>query len=218
MKRLRSAYWAILSRFMRLFFRHLYTTLAWSYDLVSAVTSVGQWATWQRTVLDLLPQGPLLELGHGTGRLLSDLRLKGASVVGVDPSRQMTRIAADRLRSANQAVCSVRARAQALPMPPDSFQAVFATFPSAYILDDKTLHEVHRVLVQEGTFLIVGLAHIHGTGLLDRLASVLYRITGQSREPSKDWDAPLIRLGFQAELVHVRLPRATVLHVRAVKT
>lgn len=218
MMRMLAAYWSITTRIMRFFFRHLYTTLAWSYDFVAAATSVGQWTTWRRTVLEHLPAGRLLELGHGTGHLLRDLRTQGTSVVGIDPSPQMTHIAAERLRAVDEAVCSARACAQSLPFPPRIFHAAFATFPSEFILDERTLQEVHRVLVEGGSLVIVGLAQIEGNGILDRLASYLYRVTGQSGELREGWDLPLKRRGFSASLERITLPRATVLHVRAVKS
>jgi ubiquinone/menaquinone biosynthesis C-methylase UbiE len=217
MKPIQRWYWRLFAGFMRFFFRHLYTTLAWAYDWVANTTSIGEWNTWGRTVIDALPPGKLLELGHGTGHLLSELRSGGVEVIGVDNSRQMTRLTVNRLRRRGANPCSVRSRAQALPFPPACFNGLYSTFPSEYILDEDTLREVHRVLKPNGGLLIVGLADITGEGTLDRMASWLYRLTGQSGEPRADWTLPLERQGFEARLERVDLPRATVLHVHALK-
>ena len=64
--------WRSLLRFG---FRLLYHELAWTYDLVSRVVSLGQWRTWQRTALEHLAArrgDPILELAHGTGDLQID--------------------------------------------------------------------------------------------------------------------------------------------------
>ena len=61
-KRLRTA-------FMRAFFAGLYTQMAWTYDLVAAVVSVGMWTSWVRSTLTYLNGPQVLELGHGPGHL-----------------------------------------------------------------------------------------------------------------------------------------------------
>ena len=67
-------------------FRLLYNELAWTYDLVSWVVSLGAWRAWQRSALRFLavpPGSPVLELAHGTGNFQIDLRTAGLDPTGL---------------------------------------------------------------------------------------------------------------------------------------
>ena len=209
---------ALISSFLRVFFQHLYTTFAWAYDFVAATTSIGQWGAWQRVALDRLPdEGHVLELGHGPGHLLKLRALQGQIDIGVDSSSQMIRIAARRLRRAGWRAKLVHAQAEALPFASNSFQAVYATFPSEYIVAPRSLASLHRVLDPVGSIIIIPMAQITGTSLMDRLATWLYRVTGQTREFESGWDEFLHRAGFDATLEQIRLPRSLVYRLIAKK-
>jgi len=198
------------------FFEHLYTTLAWSYDAVAWLSSVGQWRTWQSAAVARYA-GRVLELGHGPGHVLLDLERAGNRVTGVDPSPQMARLASRRLRRQASSAGLVRARAQHLPFASGSHAAIIATFPTGYIFDSRTLAEVSRVLEPAGELVVIGVVEITGSGVLDRLAGWLYRITGQSGDPDPDWLIPLAQAGLEAELETVNQPRARVLRLHAVR-
>ena len=75
-------------------FRLLYNEMAFTYDLVSWIVSLGQWRAWQRAALDHIDAPPgarILELAHGTGNLQMDLRAAGYHTVALDLSRAMGR-------------------------------------------------------------------------------------------------------------------------------
>lgn len=206
--------------FMRFFFKHLYTTIAWSYDFIAWTTSMGQWRTWQQAALIEFLPGKLLEIGHGPGHMLLDLKKQGRRVTGVDASRQMTGMASKRLQKNGHKISIARARAQNLPFPTGAFSGVIATFPSEYILDGETLRSVHRVLQPEGTLVVIGLARITGSSVYDRLAAWLFRITGQADHPQEayhHWIEQMERLSFTARFETVEQPRAQVLRLTAVK-
>lgn len=206
-----------LRRFVSWFLDHLYTDLAWAYDLVASVTSLGQWWTWQRAVAGALPDGRLLELGVGTGRLLRELTAEDRSVVGLDRSPQMIRIARRRLRRSGGPLLLLRADALQLPFMSASFAGAYATFPSDYILQPETLRQVLRVLEPGGVFVVIPSARIRGNSLPDRLAGWLYRITGQSGAPDPAWRRRLGELGVAGRLEMVEQPRAQVLRLVIVK-
>jgi ubiquinone/menaquinone biosynthesis C-methylase UbiE len=214
MKRLQSK---LISPFLRFFFKHLYTTIAWSYDLVASASSMGQWWAWGRTVLPKLTSEPALELGHGTGRLLQQALRQDHQVFAIDASRQMGAIAARRLEADRHHQWLARAQAQRLPFPNQYFAVVYAAFPSEYIYDLSTLEEAFRVLKPGGKLIVVGVAIIHGRSLLDRLAGWLYTITGQTAQPGESWRKPLAAAGFEPRLERIWLPRAQVLHFVGVK-
>jgi ubiquinone/menaquinone biosynthesis C-methylase UbiE len=208
-KRLRAA--------LRIFFEKLYSTFAWAYDLVAWMSSMGQWRTWQSAALDGIPQGEVLEIGHGTGHLLLMLKQLGRKAYGIDPSVQMTTIAAKRIRQTGYDPLIIRARVQRLPLPEERFSVILSTFPSDYILDAGTLSEVYRILRPAGLFVIVGNVKITGRGLHDRFAAWLYRITGQSGEITQGWDKPFLDQGFSTQLDQVTQRRAIVYRVIARK-
>lgn len=207
-----------LTSFLRFFFRHLYTTFAWAYDFVAATTSMGQWGKWQRLALDPLPaSGYVLEVGHGPGHLLKLRGLQGHRDVGIDVSSQMIRIAARRLRRAGLPTNLVRAQAQALPFASNCFDAIYATFPSEYIVSAQSLASLHRVLDPGGLIVVIPMARITGHSLLDRFAAWLYEATGQTRDFEHGWDEFLQQAGFDAKLERVRLARSVVYRLLVMK-
>ena len=207
----------LLRAALRLFFEKLYTTFAWIYDLVAWMSSMGQWREWQSAATVDLPEGDVLELGHGTGHLLLRLMRLDRNIFGIDPSPQMTRIAVKRLQRSGYHPQIIRSRAQRLPLPRGRFSVILSTFPSVYIFDPDTLSEAYRVLRPEGVFVIVGSVRITGRGLHDRFAAWLYRITGQAGEIIEGWDQPLLDQGFTADLEQITQQRATVFRVIARK-
>jgi ubiquinone/menaquinone biosynthesis C-methylase UbiE len=202
-----------LAGFLRLFFRHLYTTLAPAYDLVAWVVSAGQWKHWVLTALQPRPQGPVLELGHGPGHLLRELRLLGIPAVGVDQSAQMGRLARRRLR--NRTGHLARADARWLPFPERSFRSVLSTFPPEFILDPLAVSETHRVLQPGGRLLVVVQAQIRGRALYDRAAAWLFARTGQYAELLPGWSEPIASAGFEVQRDDLHLPRARVIRILA---
>ena len=207
----------LLRAVLHLFFEKLYSTFAWTYDLVAWLSSMGQWRDWQSAALQDLPKGDILEIGHGTGHLLLRLVRLGRNAFGIDPSKQMTRIATKRLRRSGYHPHVIRSKAQRLPLPRGCFSVILSTFPSAYIFDPDTLSEAYRVLKPEGVFVIVGSVRITGRGLHDRFVDWLLRITGQTCGFIKGWDQPFLDQGFTAHLEEVIQQRATVFRVIARK-
>ena len=204
--------------FLKLFFQHLYTTLAWTYDLVAGVASVGQWNSWIEVSLETIPPGKVLELGHGPGHLQLLLNERGNTAYGLDASSQMVRRASKRLRRASLPSNICQGLAAELPFPSECFDAVVATFPTEYIIDERVVREIRRTLRSGGRLTIVPVAYIRGPLWIDRLAAGLFRITGQAPPPSDDWDQSLQTVGFRTKIERVDLPRAQVVRILADKT
>jgi ubiquinone/menaquinone biosynthesis C-methylase UbiE len=128
------------SAFMRAFFSLLYNQMAWTYDLVAAVVSVGMWTGWVNSVLPYLDGPHILELGHGPGHLQATLQKQAAGhpanlrITGLDKSKQMGRLAHKRLVRQGLNPGLAQGDAQRLPFRDESFNQVVATFPSEYII------------------------------------------------------------------------------------
>ena len=210
-----------LSQILRFFFRLLYNEFAFTYDWVSAFVSMGQWRSWQRAALPHLRGQRVLEIAHGTGNLLMDLRAIGFTPVGMDLSSAMGKIARRKIHARGLAgsIPLTRARVQALPFASRAFDSLLSTFPTEFIVDPAALAEFWRVLRPGGVLVCVPAAHITGLGLPDRFAEWLFRITGQS---NSEWYQPLLkhfeRAGFTARLERVALPRSVALVLIAEKT
>ncbi|MCP3997339.1 MAG: class I SAM-dependent methyltransferase, partial [bacterium] len=112
------------------------------------ILSFGRDQAWRKRVIDMLPQGRLLDLGGGTGA--ANEVFGDREVVALDPSPEML--------SLNQAGRRIVAVGEGLPFADGAFDAVF----SAYVfrnLDsvEETVAEVARVLRPGGRLGVVGL-------------------------------------------------------------
>ena len=174
----------------------LYHPLAWSYDWVSRLVSMGQWRTWQRVALTEVRGERALELAFGTGDLLLDLQaMGGLRPVGLDQSPQMARIARRKLQRRGVWVPLVRGRGQQLPFADASIDTIVSTFPAPFILAQQTLGEIARVLKRDGRAVVVAMATLSSRSPWGRLLEWLYRITGQ-RGPLPDLSAKLEAAGL----------------------
>jgi ubiquinone/menaquinone biosynthesis C-methylase UbiE len=213
---------SLLRRFLRLFFWHFYHGFAWTYDVVAAVVSIGRWNDWVRAALPYVEGARVLEIGHGPGHLQLDLRQTGRQVMGLDESRQMGRLARNRLlRGRFTEINLVRGIAQRLPFPPRAFDTVVSTFPAEYIFEPQTISEIKRVLRDGGCYVLLPAAWIVGRKTLDRLASWLFRSTKQVPElPAEVFSGrlrtQLEQAGFhsQAETVQLRSSEVLVIIAR----
>lgn len=104
-------------------------------------------------------QGPVLELGCGTGRVTMPLAHEGVHVVGIDRSGEMLARARTRVRRQRRGVAPdlVRGDIRHLPFPDASFQLVIAPYGILQsLLSDRdlktTLAEVARVIEPDGMF------------------------------------------------------------------
>ncbi|MCA9930830.1 MAG: methyltransferase domain-containing protein [Anaerolineales bacterium] len=217
---------------IRLGFRLLYYELAWIYDLVSWLVSLGEWRGWQQAALPFVNGRFILEIGHGPGHLLLELSQTGKQVVGLDLSPHMGRLARRRLRRAGVVALLVRGNVQVLPLQTAVFDTVLSTFPTDYVVHPETLAAVFRVLGENGRFVIVPEGHLTGTGLLHRFIHWLFWITGQRSGPfaldeNHTWPDAVIwepfrrrfaAAGFTVAVHHVQRPRSGVTVIVAEKT
>jgi ubiquinone/menaquinone biosynthesis C-methylase UbiE len=201
----------------------LYNELAFTYDLVSWIVSLGAWRCWTRAALKhIRPQGAILELAHGTGHLQLDLRAAGRAAIGYDLSPAMGRIAWGKLARRGLRPRLVRGRAQLLPFRAEAFASVISTFPTDFIIAPETLNDVHRVLQPNGCFVIVPTSRFVGGGLAARALDALYAITGQrggngAAAHHTVWRDLFAAHGFAAQFIEEACPHSLVTVIVAEK-
>ncbi len=197
-------------KLVRFGFRLLYNELAFTYDTVSVVVSLGAWGCWQRAALKHLDPptaAPILEIAHGTGNLQLDLHAAGYKAIGLDLSPAMGRIAGRKLIRRRLPCRLVRGRAQQLPFATASVASVICTFPTDFIFAAETLHEIRRVLMPEGKLIIVPNGQLMGSSIIINSLEWLYRVTGQ-RGGGGDARTLFQSFGFQIETFTENCPRS----------
>jgi ubiquinone/menaquinone biosynthesis C-methylase UbiE len=190
--------------------------MAWSYDLVAWLVSLGRWKSWVNSVLPYL-EGPwVLEMGHGPGHLQVLLNRRAVRVVGLDLSRQMGRQAYRRIWKTGFIPQLLNGYAQNLPFPSAAFHQVVATFPTTYISHPQTLAEIHRILTPGGRLVVLPFAWITGHSIPDRLAAWLFRVTEETPATARSsvaerFSVPFRKAGFDVQADFIDLGSSSVL-------
>ena len=125
--------------------RAMFGAIAWRYDTLNRVLSLGTDRAWRRRTCDLLAIAPgelAADLCCGTGDLSMEMASRGARVVGVDFSPEMLRLAATKgLGGLAEADCL------RLPFPDGVFDVVTVAFGVRNLADLRAgLAEILRVL------------------------------------------------------------------------
>jgi SAM-dependent methyltransferase len=186
----------------------LYHELAWWYDRVSWIVSVGQWRRWQAGVWQEVHGSDVLEIGFGTGELLAQGAQQGLAIVGLDRSPVMVEVARQRATKRDAPFRATLGDGHALPFERHQFDTVMATFPAGYILDLSTLAEIRRVLRAEGRLVLLGLWVDLHLGRIGRWLPVFYGRPGDA-----SLEAIVRRVcaaGFRARWVEQRHGQFTV--------
>jgi ubiquinone/menaquinone biosynthesis C-methylase UbiE len=204
-------------RLVKFGFHVLYHELAFTYDTVAWLVSLGQWQAWGRTALDRVRGPRVLEIGHGPGHLLIALARSGRQAIGIDLSPQMIYIAQQNIRRAAVHAPQVQCRVQALPFRSGVFDSVVSTFPSDYIADLATLREVQRVTNERGRLIVVFGAQLIGREPSKRLIEWLYRLTGQREAKFDDEESIFDQVGMPAQIETETVGASTVTLVVAEK-
>jgi ubiquinone/menaquinone biosynthesis C-methylase UbiE len=161
----------------------LYYELAPAYDTISWLVSAGQWDRWRKLALPYVIGRRILEVGFGTGILLTELAQRDYLTFGLDLSPAMHYITATRIVRRNLHATQIRGVVQSLPFASASFDTVISTFPAAFILDPVTIREIARSLSPGGCFILVDMCLFTNSQILQRLARGL----GIQTQSEIDW-------------------------------
>jgi ArsR family transcriptional regulator len=128
---------------------------------------------YRKRLLDLVPKhGTVLEIGTGTGGLLTELALRAAKVIGVDHSPAMLEEAQRRLVEGGVSGVELRLGEMShLPLTDASVGCVVANMVLHHAADPATvLAEIERVLTPGGLLLLADLARHEREAAREQLA------------------------------------------------
>jgi ubiquinone/menaquinone biosynthesis C-methylase UbiE len=177
----------ILRIFLKFIFDQLYHGMAFLYDLIADIVSLGRWKDWVFSVIPEFSDEPVVELGHGPGHLQKRMLQAGRPVYGLDESRQMSAQARKRLQGLPFQL--MRADARRLPFAAASISTFVATFPSEYIFQPDTITELSRTLSPGGKIVILLAAYPGGSSFLEKASRQLFRITSESPPENGDYSS-----------------------------
>jgi demethylmenaquinone methyltransferase/2-methoxy-6-polyprenyl-1,4-benzoquinol methylase len=199
--------------------RELFDGLPARYDLLAEVLSFGQNRRWRRAMvggllsLDTAP-ARVLDVATGTaGVALMLTDRSGATVTGVDITEQMLRRGREQVarRARASRIRLVAGRAEQLPFPDQTFDALTFTYLLRYVADPAaTLRELSRVVRPGGAvasleFLVPGnpIWHLGWTAYTRLLLPAAGFVTG-----GKEWAAVGRFLGPSINAYYRRYPLA----------
>jgi demethylmenaquinone methyltransferase/2-methoxy-6-polyprenyl-1,4-benzoquinol methylase len=139
------------------FARDLFDGLPARYDALEELLSFGQNRRWRTAMVDAVAEGrpaTVLDVATGTaGVALMLARRTDAQITGVDLTEQMVRRGRDRVaESGERRIRLAIARAEQLPFPDATFDALTFTYLLRYVTDPAaTLRELARVVRPGGT-------------------------------------------------------------------
>ncbi len=143
----------------------MFDSIAHSYDLLNHLLSMGIDKHWRRAAINSLkPFAPrkMLDVATGTGdfAIMSARELKPDTLLGVDLSEGMMRVAREKVKKAGleQTISFQQEDCLKLSFPNDTFDALTVAYGIRNFEDlDRGLQEMHRVLKPSGRLVIIEL-------------------------------------------------------------
>ena len=141
----------------RRYVRRLFDTIANRYDLITVALSYGLDRRWKRRLVrmaDIRAGERALDLACGTGDLLFEAQQRGASVIGLDITFQMIRLARRKQTSQPRRSWFLVGDMVQLPFPSRSFELITTGYGLRSVPDlEEALAEIFRVLKPGGRML-----------------------------------------------------------------
>ena len=146
--------------------RAMFNLIARRYDLMNMVLSFGLFRQWRRravAALEPCDDKKYLDIGCGTGDMALEIlrQSSGASVVGLDPARQMIDVGIQKTSDAgcSESVSFILGDATQLNFADASFSGIVTAYCVRNITHrEKALAEMRRVLLPGGKLVILELS------------------------------------------------------------
>jgi ubiquinone/menaquinone biosynthesis C-methylase UbiE len=144
------------NRRLQLLNKYLYNALAPAYNAIDWLT-FGAWWRLVRRALDYVPpNGRILEVGFGPGKLQVELARRASLSAGLDLAWGMCRLTHRRLRRAGLTPKITRGSVFSLPYPAYTFDTVVSTFAFSGFPNGQTaMNEMARVTAENGRLVLV---------------------------------------------------------------
>ena len=168
--------------------RAMFSRLAWRYDLINDLMSLGMHRRWKRQTIDLALAGRrqprVLDLCCGSGDLCFLAEGRGARrVTGADFTLPMLAVARRRAAAGARRSRFVQADALTLPFAAASFDVVTISYGLRNIADiDAALREMRRVLAPGGRAVVLDFGKPDNAA-----AGALYRSLLRAMMPAVGW-------------------------------
>ena len=136
--------------------RRLFAGIAPQYGWMGAALSFGQDIRWRRALVSSIdaPRGSVvLDVASGTGLVARELARRGLRVIQLDPSEPMLRSGWDVTHQQGMGgrIAPVLGRAEELPFPDQSFDALTFTYLLRYVDEpEAAMRELARVVRPRG--------------------------------------------------------------------
>jgi demethylmenaquinone methyltransferase/2-methoxy-6-polyprenyl-1,4-benzoquinol methylase len=166
----------------------MFSRLAWRYDLINDLMSLGMHRRWKRETVDLAVSGRtqprVLDLCCGSGDLCFLAESRGAAkVTGADFTLPMLAVARRRAAAAGSRSRFVQADALALPFAAASFEVVTISYGLRNIADiERALAEMRRVLAPGGRAVVLDFGKPDNA-----VAGAIYRRVLRTMMPVVGW-------------------------------
>ena len=169
--------------------RPTHDELARSFDAAASVYARAR-PSYPEDALDwLLPAHAhdVLDLGAGTGKLTAQLADRGLAVTAVEPSPRMR---AELERALSDRVVALAGRAEEIPLPDGSVDAVLVAQAWHWVDPQRAVREVARVLRPGGRLGLVWNRRDERVGWVAELGRILVQPEGRSDARSANVGAP----------------------------
>jgi ubiquinone/menaquinone biosynthesis C-methylase UbiE len=206
-----------------LFFGLFYNQFARFYDLVTIAISMGLWKDWLNEIRPYAAGPRVLELGSGPGHLQKILAGDEIQVFCLEKSRQMVKLARDRLVKRNLNPLLIQSVSESIPFSDQAFNQIVTTFPADFITNPDTLAEIKRVLKDDGELIILRFAWLSDKQWPYKMAAWLFRLVGEAPPSNQNLPedrlmAPFKKAGFRVTIEQINLPSSGLIILRGVNS